>query len=208
MGQLWFGQAAPGPQRYDSCHSFFPSPGSSSTEYKHLSGFLSPAPASCLHSQGSSWVDYQLYGHPIQDPLKSCLTISGSKENRCSGPILYLLGTNMNPQRASRFATRGYSSCSLLPSEISTFAGTYLCLISLHPFTTASSLFWQAVATCRWSCSVRQACQVLLGMETPRSSDFIYSDYLQSFSWCLSPPVPWGGTEASPDDSKAHILWI
>lgn len=120
---------------------------------KHLSGFLSPAPASCLHSQGSSWVDYQLYRHPIQDPLKSCLTISGSKENGCSGPILYLLGTNVNPQRASRFATGGYSSCSLLPSEISTFAGTYLCDFSPPLYHRILTLLASCGNNSRWKLS-------------------------------------------------------
>lgn len=74
----------------------------------------------------------------------------------------------------------------------------------LPPHPHSSGKLWQQlqVEALKW------ACQVLLGMETPRPSDFIYSEYLQSFSWCLSPPVPWGGAEASPDNSKAHILCI
>lgn len=64
---------------------------------KHMSRFSSTAPAYGMVSfpfiLKVPSLDGQLYGHPIQDPLKSCLVISGSKENQWSCSTLFFLDT-------------------------------------------------------------------------------------------------------------------
>lgn len=127
-----------------------------------------------------------LYSHPLQRLVKSCLGIFGSKENSWSGLIPCFLGTTWTQtlRGLHDLLVGATPAAAAPPSEIS--FRPCLCFVPPHPLTTAYTLFRGRYTA---SSSKKGACG-LLETEPPSSKDFWRPQYLQLFSWCRSPPHP------------------
>lgn len=158
---------------------------------------MSAAPASRLVSspfilKGLGF-DHHLHGHALQDLLKSCLVIFGSKENRWSGPIPCFPGTTRTRTLGGLHALPigATLAAAASPSEISSFRPC-LCLVPPYPLTTAYTLFRGT----RQALPRRRGPVVLLEWtQAPVISD---APNISLFSWYLSPLVLWRGQRPHP----------
>lgn len=110
-----------------------------------------------------------------------------------SYPLLPRHNTNLDPWRASCSPDRGYSSSSGLSFRNLQFQALPVFVSPLPPYHRIYTLQGYTAS----SPTKKEACG-FAGVDTPSSSDFRCSQYLQLFSWYLSPLVLWRGQRPHP----------